>query len=348
MTDWYQQSGDAGDVILSTRIRISRNLSEHLFPGSMGHQEEQKVKEKLVNAFTELEKDDFRIFSLDELKPHQRRLLLEKKLISQDFSLNKEKVLILNKDQNFSGMINGKDHLRMVRYQGGLSLDEILETMIGLDGELEEILDFAASFDIGYLGPNLRNLGTGMKMSLMIHLPCLVETGLIEKALKTILHAGFQVKGFIGEEDESLGQFYLIANQNTLGTSEKEIQEKLEGMARQVLTYERMARNDLVSKKKIEIEDRVYRAEGLLNSCRILSRNDGVEMIASLRLGTVLEMVPYKLERLNALLILGQASHIHDRLRSRGEESDALSVEIERASFFRDFISQTDTHGGNT
>ena len=342
MNEWYSQTGPMEDVILSSRIRLSRNLTGHQFPGSMGHQEEETVRNKILSAFSRLSPDeDLHALSLEELRPNERRLLFEKKLISQDFSLNKEKTLVLDRNYQFSGMINGEDHLRMAALSGGLSLRDLYARINRVDESLEEVIDFAATLELGYLAGDLQNLGTGMKASLMVHLPALVETGLIEKALKAMLHADFQVKGFFGDDEESLGQFYLVANRNTLGVSEEEIQEKLEGMAQQLVTYERMAREDLLSKKQLYLEDRVFRALGLLKSCRLLSYRESVEAISSLRMGVILKWLELPPEKLNALLITGQTSHLQERLLRSEGGSDEQAVDQERAGYFREELFGT-------
>ncbi|MBI9103438.1 MAG: hypothetical protein JEY99_13555 [Spirochaetales bacterium] len=346
MNEWYHQAGVDSDVVLSTRGRISRNLSGHLYPGSMGIEEENSVKEKVRDAFSQAG-EGYTYLALEEMPPMEKRLLLEQKLITQDFCLNKDKHLILGDDRNFSGMINGEDHLRMVSFSGGLALEDVLGKLMDIDSKLEEIIDFNATFDLGYIGPDLKNLGTALKMSVMLHLPSLEATGLIDKALKTILHAGMEITGFSGEKEQSLGQFYIISNRNTLGDNENGIREKLSDITGQLLTYERMAREDLVKRKMIELEDRVFRGEGLLANCRLLSRNEGIELSAALRLGTVLELNNYSLEKLNGLLVLGQDSHIKERLKSRNEDIDSISVDRERAEFFRNYLYIKDTQGGS-
>ena len=348
MSEWYRQEGDESDVVLATRGRLSRNLAGYLYPGSMGIDEENEVREKVSDAFLKNGLEDYTYISLGDISPQERRLLFEEKLISQDFCLNKEKHLILSRDRNFSGMINGEDHLRMISFSGGLALEKVSGSLFELDKNLEAKIEFDANFEFGYLGPNLDNLGTGLKISVMLHLPALEATGLIDKALKTVLQAGLQVVGFSGEDNQSLGQFYIMSNRTALGLSEDEIQENLDNMSGQLLTYERMAREDLTKRKMIELEDRVYRGEGLLSHCRLLLRNEGIELTAALRLGRVLDLNGYEMKDLNALLILGQDSHIKERLKARGEKVVPVSVDAERAAFFREYLHGEDTRGGST
>ena len=315
-----------------------------MFPGSMGHEEETQVKQIIISAFEKLGNEEkFKPLVLESLRPNERRMLFEKKLINQDFSLNKDKSLILNKDYSFSGMINTVDHLRMISLGSGLSLESLSKELLEIDSKLEEIIDFAVDLDWGYLSCDLGNLGTGMRTSLLVHLPALVKTGLIDKVLKAMLHADFQVTGFIGDSDsswdsgDSLGQFYLVANSRTLGVSEEENRLQIEKLADQLINYERMARNDLLD-NKIELEDRVFRARGLLENCRLLSYNESIELISSLRLGGILGLLNFSLEQLNSLLILGQPCHIQERLIEKEAKLDDQTVDRERADFFKSYL----------
>ena len=335
---WFRQGGPDSDVVLASRIRLSRNLAGHLFPGSMGQKEEKAVQDSLVEVFSHFnEVDPFHVLPMEGLSPSQRRLLLEKRLISQNFVQHGEKTLLLREDMTCSCMINEEDHLRILGYRGGESLKALYEDIRTLDERLEQYVDFAASLEFGYLGPRIDNLGTAMKGVVMVHLPALVETGLVEKALKSMLQAGFGVSEISGEGDNSLREYYLISNLETLGFKEEEILEKLEILIRQVITYERMVREDLLAKKRWELEDRVYRAEGIVRACRLLGYAEGLEFISSLRIGTVLGWIDIPPERVGSLLILSQEAHILEGLAGE-EKPEKRQVDRERARLFREVL----------
>ena len=345
---WFQEGGPDNDIILSSRIRLSRNLTGHLFPGSMGHDEEAAVQNSLVKSFSHLpEENGFHVFPMSKLSFPLRRLLLEKRLISQDFFLDREKILLLRGDMTCSCMINEEDHLKILKYRGGDSLKFLYEDIKSLEDQLEGYVDFAASLEFGYLGPRIDNLGTAMKGTFMVHLPALVKTGLIEKALKSISEAGFTVAGVPDEDDDSLEQYFLVSNTETLGLKEEEILDKLEALIRQVIAYERMAREDLVGKRRWEMEDQIYRAEGIARSCRLLSYKEGKKIISSLRLGAVLRWLDIPLERVGALLILGQKSHISERLNEKTEPEE-LRINAERARLFREVLFPVIDTGGDS
>jgi len=342
---WFTLGGPDNDIIISSRIRLSRNLTGHLFPGSMGWDEEQQVKTDLLTVFSKMEQGRFHVLPLEELRPPERRLLLERKFISQDFSLNKEKTMLLSDDQAISCMINEEDHLKMIGFSGGSSLDKLYKKMRVLDDNIEKEIDFAASIEYGYLGPRLDNLGTAMKASFLVHLPALEETGLIDKALKTMLQVGYSVTGFApDDEDGSLGQYYLVSNQETLGISEEDIIEKMETLSNQLITYERMARKDLSSKKLVHLEDRIFRAQGVVERCRLLSYEEGVQILSSLRLGIALGLLPYEMGDLNSLIITSQNSHIQEKI-SRQDIQDT-TVEMMRANLFKELLVKSQKNGG--
>jgi len=345
---WFFQGGADNDVIVSSRIRLSRNLTGHLFPGSMGHEEEERVRTAAIAAFEGLlDETTYEPVLIGDLRPSERRLLMERKLISQDFSLHKEKTVMLRKDMNQSCMINEDDHLKILTYRGGEALSSLYREVRDLDDKLETRVDFAASLEYGYLGPRLDNLGTAMKGSYFVHLPALVESGLVDKALKTMIQVGYEVTGFSPGEDGSLGQFFLVSNKETLGFKEEEVVEKLETLSRQLITYERMAREDLLNKKLWELEDRVFRALGVMKSCRLLDYGEGVELISSLRMGVILGWLPFPLESLNSLIILSQNSHLQARIGD-GETAEELILDHERAEQFREIlITPLETGGGS-
>ncbi|MDR1894112.1 MAG: hypothetical protein LBQ61_05380 [Spirochaetales bacterium] len=342
MPEWYESAGKDSGVIVSSRVRMSRNLAGHRFPGFLALEEERAVQQKILEAFRRAG-EDFVPLALENLKPFERRLLLEKKLISQDFALNSENILILNPQRDFSAMINTSDHLRMARLAPGLELRNLLVWLMELDDKLEENIDFAVDMDLGYLFSGLDNLGTGVGLSILAHLPALVKTGHIDKVLKAMLHADFQVRGFIGDSEDSLGQFFLIEARMLPGLSEWENLEKLEKLAEQINHYERLARQDLLNDPP-ELEDRIFRAVGLLNSCRLLEYNESVELISSLRLGTVMGILDHRLDVFNSLLILCQPCHIQERLLKKGKRTDEGAANQERAQLFRDFLIKEGSH----
>jgi len=309
---WFTESGHEGDVVISSRVRLARNLVDHPFPGFMSSDVEGAVRDKIISAFDKLPvRRDFAILYMKDLAPLDRRVLLERNIITQDFSLNENKAVVLSKDESVSVMINETDHLRISCIREGLTLSEVHEKVDRLDSLLEEQLHFSISLQWGYLNSNLPDIGTGMRASFMVHLPALVMTHLIEKALKAITQVGLLVKGFFGEGLSSLGDMYQIANQISLGVSEAEIVENLNSIVTPLINYERKARSELLARKTEEVEDKVFRAYGILTNCRSISSREAIDLLSNLHLGISLNLIPnIPLEKVNALFFLCQKSHV--------------------------------------
>ena len=268
-------------------------------------------------------------------------MLLERHILSQGYSLKTERAVILGENQYFSGMINETDHLRLSCIKGGLSLGDAYNDVARCDSQLEKHIDFAVSLDLGYLNTEVTNVGTGLRASVMLHLPALVKTSLIEKAFKAVVQVGLSVKGFFGDDDHSLGNMYQISNQISLGLNEKEIQEKLENITRQIVNYERKAREDLLEKRRVEIEDEVFRAYGILTNCRTLSSREAIELISGLRLGVSLGIMDFPLERITAALFLTQKAHIQQAIQSQETGADTTLIDYTRAQLVQESLEKS-------
>jgi protein arginine kinase len=319
---WFSRVGEQGDVVVSSRVRIARNLSEHRFPGFMSAEEEQEVQRVIVDAFRRLPAaGDFAILFLDDLKPLDRRVLLERNIITQEFSLARGKAIAVGKDTGVTAMINEEDHLRVSCIREGLALAEAFTEVDRLDSLLEESLGYAISMEWGFLNPSLENVGTGLRASLMLHLPALVMTGLIDKAMKAINEVGLAVKGFFNDGETSLGDMYQISNQATLGLGEKEIIDTLVNIVTPLVHYERKAREELRERQRVDLEDRVCRALGILSHCRSISSREAMDHLSSLRLGASLGLIEgLTLDTVTMLFFLSQKHHVQQLLED-GEET---------------------------
>ncbi len=338
---WFQEAGPDNDVVIASRVRLSRNLAGHLFPGTMQSEEEEQVQGKLLEAVLKVD-GRYEGGVLGSLAPTERRLLLERNLISQDFSLQTHKAFILRQDQKVAGMINEIDHLRIAALAGGLSLKPTYDEVNSLDTELEREVEFAATLDAGYLTTEIANSGTGMRASIMLHIPALVTTSLIEKTFKAVVQLGLSVKGFFGDDEHSLGSMYQVSNQFGLGSTEAEILEKLESVGAQIVNYERKAREEMVSKQRVDIEDRVYRAFGILRYCRSISAREAIEHLSALRLGAALGWIKLPLERITALLFLTQKSHMQQLIDSQETGADTKLIDYTRANMIKEAIGDVE------
>ena len=337
---WFSERAPESDVILSSRTRLARNLLMHPFPSSLSADEEETVRDEILRGFRSLPNaDQFSIIYLDTLDPAGRRILLERNVYSQEYSLAPRKAVVISEDSAFSAVLNGEDHLRISCVGGGLSLKAAYRRADDVETALEDELHFAASMEWGYLTSSAEDIGTGLRASVMMHLPGLAMTNLLDKAVKTAAGVGLSVKGFFGEGSGSLGDLSQISNQVTLGMSEEDIVDVVGEFGSKMMEFERRARQDIVAKRKAEIEDRVFRALGILKYCRYISAREAIDLLARVRLGVSLGMVDgLHLEAITPLLFLCQKSHVQKVLHSEGE-ADSRMVDHARARIVREVLA---------
>ena len=350
VSGWFKEAGPDYDTVFSSRVRLSRNLTNHVFPGTLTAEEEEKVQEEISRGFSKLPEWRFACASLSELKPLERRMLFERNLISQDYSLNGGRAFFYDRKTNITGTVNEVDHLRLAGIHGGLSLKKTYREVNSLDTALEKELDFAVSMDWGYINSEVPNIGTGLRASVMVHLPALIETDIIEKAFKSVMQLGFSIKGFLGNDDalsedgtlsarsqaaSSLGNIYQISNQLGAGLSEEEILEKLEVLVTKIVESERKARQEMVEKRGVELEDSIFRAYGILTNCRTIGSKEAIELLLSFRLGVALDWFKVPMETVTALLFLTQKSHIQQLIGSSDIATDTKLVDYTRAQFIQ-------------
>ncbi|UCF98766.1 MAG: hypothetical protein JSV89_04330 [Spirochaetaceae bacterium] len=332
---WFSSPGAEDDVVVSSRVRLARNLTGIPFPPTLSREEEERVQHEVVEAFSGLSTAFDSIF-LDRLPPLERTILLEQNLISQDFSVSPNKLVLLEQDGRISVMVNEEDHLRLACLNTGLCLQEVYEAVDELDGRLEEKLHFAASIEWGYLASRLENAGTGLRASVMLHMPALVSDGTIGWALKRINQMGLQIKGYWGDGDNSLGDMYQISNPISIGLREKEILTSIEVAAREMAEYERKAREEMMGSRRIELEDRVHRAFGVLSACRLISSKEAINLLSTVRLGISLGMIEKpQVEVITELMIRAQKAHVQKSLDQTDDEADNKLVDYTRAKMIR-------------
>ncbi len=331
-----------GSVVISSRVRLARNLSAYSYPGRCPADQESECRERIINAFRRLPNaEDFTILDLDQLSSLERRILFERNLVSQSYSVEKHKAMALSGDESVAALIGDEDHLRLVGMKSGACLESLLARLDALDGQLEGPLQYAVSAEWGYLNTAITNLGTGLKASLMLHLPALAMSGLIKRAVKASAQLGLSIRGFFSESMESLGDMYIIANEITIGLAEKEIIGNLGRIAVQLAGYENRTREELMEKRRVDIEDRVYRAWGLLTWCRYLTHREAIEALSALRLGVALGLVAsVDSSTITALLFLSQKSHIQRVLQSHADAADGKLIDYTRAKIIRDALTQ--------
>ncbi len=338
---WMKKGGPEDRVVVSSRVRLSRNLADHAFPWTCAAEEENGIRAEIIGAFRRLpKKEKFTIIYLDEITPLERRMLFERNIISQGYSLEKNKAIVLGEDESVAAVIAEEDHLRLVGVQAGSCLERLHERIDALDGELERSLKYAVSTEWGYLNTAITNLGTGLKASMMLHLPALAMSGLLKKAVKASAQLGLSIRGFFSESVDSLGDMYIVANEVTIGLTEREIIGNLGRIAAQLIGYENRTREELMEKRRIDIEDKVFRALGLLTHCRYISAREAVENLSSLKLGICLGLIDVADNpTVTSLLFLSQKSHIQRLLQNSHDTIDGKLIDYTRAKLIREALT---------
>lgn len=275
------------DVVVSTRIRLARNLKEYPFPRKLNEQGREKVIEKVTKAIKESNSsvaNEFKLIRMSDLTREQAVSLVERHLASPEFiSDSKGRALLMLPDESVSIMINEEDHIRLQVFTKGLSLEEAFEKADRLDTLLDENLDFAFNEKLGYLTQCPTNLGTGMRASVMLHLPALQKMGTISRIAGNLAKLGLTIRGIYGEGTEPKGAMYQLSNQVTLGISEQAAMENLKNITAQLVSQEISAREKYV--KNIEMQDTISRSLGILKYAKSITHEEAMQLLSNIRLG---------------------------------------------------------------
>ena len=279
----------SNDVVISTRVRLARNLKDYPFPCRLSTQDKEKIIEKVKSAIENSNSPiskDFSFIRMFELTPQQGVSLVERRLVSPEFiSESQGRALLLSKDESISIMINEEDHIRLQVINNGLSLEDTYDIADKLDTLLDENLDFAFDDKLGYLTQCPTNLGTGMRASVMLHLPALEKSRAIGRIAGNLSKLGLTIRGAHGEGTEPNGALYQLSNQVTLGISEKAAIENLKNITMQLISQENQARTRLCS--SIDIQDAISRSLGILKSALVISHDEALKLLSNVRLGIV-------------------------------------------------------------
>jgi protein arginine kinase len=333
--DWMTGGQAEHGAVLTSRIRLARNLRRHPFPGWAKRDERTAALELIRPAVEALPamKDAFSQ-ELSTLNPVQKQVLVERHLISREHAARGDgSAAVIERRQTFSLMVNEEDHLRMQAIRPGLQLAAAFNALSALDSELEKSLDFAFDPALGYLTTCPTNLGTGLRASAMLHLPALVLSDQIGQVLQAVSKIGLAVRGLYGEGTESLGNLYQISNQSTLGESEETIIRRLERVIAEVAAHEHNAREKLVEEDPGMVADRIGRAYGVLRHAQMIESKESLNLLSLLRFGGILGFFPAETVMLcDTLLMDIQPAHLqlHAGRKLPPEERDTIRAEIVR------------------
>ena len=296
---WFEQENTAmNGVVISSRIRLARNLSNYAFPNRISEKDAvlliEDVRESLFNSES-FAKDFFQEIHMENVRQVDKMAMMERHMISPLFiGVKSPTALILSQDESVCIMINEEDHIRIQSLKLGMNLVEALEVANKIDHLLEEKLKVAFHDKLGYLTACPTNLGTGLRASYMVHVPALETTGQLKFLFDAIGKFGLTVRGIYGEGSEGQGSIYQISNQVTLGMNEQEIIDNLTAVTRQIIEQELNVREKFLKERRLEFEDAIYRSYGILSHARILSSKEAMTLLSDIKLGFELGILKSK------------------------------------------------------
>lgn len=306
---WYLGTGAQNDVIISTSVHIARNLKDYAFPDRLTLPEKLKVNSVIKSAVETLDGYKFNYAEMKTLSQSEVVSLAERHLVSPEFASSRDgRALLLTDDESVSIMLNEEDHIRLQVMLPGFALDEAYRTADSIDTLLSKELAFAFDDRLGYLTQNPTSLGTGMKTSVVLHIPALVQSQQINSLIATVSKLGLALRGSYGEGAAAKGDLFRLSNTITLGISEKNAVENLKAIALQIAARERSAREELF--KSPVTEDRIFRAYGILKYARLIDTGEFMELMSLVRLGAVKNLINIKCSDIEALMIQMQPATI--------------------------------------
>ncbi|MFH1458097.1 MAG: protein arginine kinase [Candidatus Omnitrophota bacterium] len=334
-SEWLKGTGPHSDIVISSRIRLARNLDKFPFPHWGNNKQGEKTLEAIGEAIPKV--DYFKkttFFKLADLDSVDKQFLVERHLMSLEHAQKtNHKALVMDDDEILSLMINEEDHIRIQVMQSGFNLFEAWNIVNRIDDELAKVLSFAFSVDWGYLTACPTNTGTGMRGSVMLHLPALVMTRQIDRVLAAIAKLSFATRGLYGEGTQATGNFFQISNQVALGHSEEDVVENINGIISQIIEQENQAREAIVSKNREVLEDRINRSLGILKSAHIISSQETIELLSMVRLGNDLGILKeLDRSRINELFIVTQPAHLQ---KIENKKLTVSERDIKRAQIIR-------------
>ncbi|MEZ6164344.1 MAG: protein arginine kinase [Phycisphaerales bacterium] len=353
--EWLKGVGNASDVVMSSRVRLARNIAGFPFTTQASRADRAHILEAIRSRILNMKTQSptrFMWIDLHKVQREDRDLLVERQLMSRQHARGKlsngqggldepRGVAVLIPDERVSIMVNEEDHIRLQTMKCGLALGTCLQEANAYDDLVEEGIDYAYHPRFGYLTACPTNVGTGLRLSVMLHLPGLKMTGELEKVRRAARDMGLAVRGFYGEGSESPGEFYQISNQTTLGKSDEMLLREMEqDIIPKVVGYERTARKNLLTNRRELLEDQVWRALGTLRYARSMKTEEAMELLSLARLGVICGLIDdTTIERVHTLLLAVQPTHLQ---RTLGRVLTQQQRRTERADLIRRKLTATD------
>ncbi|WP_433944265.1 protein arginine kinase [Paenibacillus sp. SN-8-1] len=342
LSEWMRHRGYESDIVISSRVRIARNLQHLAFPMLATNQQSEEVLTRLKAVLGDERLGRYGVLHfllLDEMDDLDRRILVEKHLISPNLAAeSRNGAVLISEDESLSIMINEEDHLRIQCLYPGFHVQEAWERATAVDDIFEAHVDYAFDDKRGYLTSCPTNVGTGLRASVMMHLPALVLTQQINRILSAVSQVGLTVRGIYGEGSEAMGNLFQISNQITLGQSESEIIENLHGVVLQIIEHEKTARQRLLMESRLRMTDRVMRSYGILSNAAIMDSKEAAQRLSDVRLGIDLGLIDHlSAPELNELTVLTQPGFLQ---KIFNEHMDHAERDMYRAKLIREKLGK--------
>ncbi len=340
-SSWFGAEGPGWEIVVSSRVRLARNLAGYEFLPCLTQQRQQEVLDKLRETLQMINLGDSAGFiDVDRAASLERLLLMERHLISRQHVAGKgPRGVVIALGEDFTAMINEEDHLRMQVYASGFNLDKCWQQINRIDDMIEQKIEYAFDSRWGYLTACPTNLGTGIRVSVMLHLPAMKLTGQIDKFLNAAKDADLAVRGLFGEGTDAIGDLFQLSNQVTLGVREQDVVKQLtDNIVPRIVEYEKAARRALLEQKPHTLDDKIQRAMGVLKNACLISSQEALYLLSSVRLGVNLGRIPeLSLAKVNELFLLTQPAHLQIRA---GKMLDADQRDTLRAKVIRDYLNR--------
>jgi protein arginine kinase len=333
--EWLRASGPQSDIVISSRIRLARNLADFPFIRRCNDMDRAAIEKVVHDAIGQVEAwKDLIYVDIASLSAVDRQFLVERQLISRELADGSgARSVAIERQETFSIMVNEEDHLRLQVMHSGLDLQSAWEQINQIDDVLDERLNYAYHERLGYLTACPTNVGTGMRVSVMLHLPALVITQQIEKAFCSLQKMGLAVRGLYGEGSQAMGDFYQISNQITLGRAEADLIKQVSDIIPAMIEYERKARDFLIKENHKDLHDKVSRAYGILCNAQTISSEETLHLLSSVRMGVNMDLIKdLDIPTINKLVIHTQPAHLQ---KLRGLALETADRNVERAKYLK-------------
>lgn len=326
---WYNSISKDSDVVISTRVRFARSIAGYKFPHIMNSKELSNIVSLVEKA---VDKDEYTLFRMRDIEEINRNALMEQHLISKEFVGNDDGAIITNNDNSIVTMINEEDHLRIQSFSPGLEINKCYDKLCDFTDNLNKKIEFAISEKYGYLSACPTNVGSAMRVSVMLHLPALAKMRLLNKLLDQAIDIGISVRGIYGENSNSIGNIYQISNQRTLGISDEEIISNIKIVVTSIIEQERKAR-EAIKNANISMEDSIYRSYGILKYARNITADEAIKLLAKVRMGVACNILDdIKLEKVQSLMVNVEPNTLKTILK---DDFDEKLENTKRAEYIR-------------